>query len=120
MRLRKLVIVLLVLPGLLGPACGRSALAKTGHTTRAVISPDEASSFVEVDGVRIDIDNVLEFATTLGPEGLVHRIEGEVLDVRGGQLVLGDERYGAVQPQDAIRIGADGIHVNDVLRAQIP
>lgn len=97
--------------------CGKEARAQTSRSLHAVITPEATTSFVEVDGVRIDVDNELEFRVTLGHDGLVHRVDDRVVDVVDGQFVLGDVRYGAVRPGDSIFVGADGIEVNGVLRS---
>ncbi|MCB9899070.1 MAG: hypothetical protein H6825_13775 [Planctomycetes bacterium] len=107
--------LVIALPLLLA-ACHHDAQAKTHAAAHAVISSDEAASFVERDGVRIEIDPALSFKTTPGAAGIEHRVADEALEVSQGHLRLGGRDYGTVSAGDRVVIGEHGVLVDGVRR----
>ncbi|MCA9614441.1 MAG: hypothetical protein KC586_16915 [Myxococcales bacterium] len=103
---------------LLLPGCGEPGQAcASQHVVRERIAPGETASFVDFDGVRVEIDETVDFETSIGASGMRHFVSGCELEVRAGELVLDGRRYGAVREGDRVLVRPDGITINGVLRA---
>jgi hypothetical protein len=68
---------------------------------------------------RLNLDRIPEDETQI-THGCRLWLRGKRLRTEDGELLIGDQRYGRVQPGDAVRIDSEGVHVNGEMRGGLP
>ncbi len=129
-----LLLASLLLLGSCGPSTAaenesRIAHYVSGEPARLVLSGVEVTvePEVELGVVSVSGSSASRFQASIGSvpsvaprDAFSAWISGRELSVRGGVLAIGERQFGAVDADDEVRIGPDGVTVNEESRGELP